>query len=100
LVGASSPPPEHPRERRRLDATGVVAASPFPQPRQATSRRDIGVSTIHSSLAARIEKPAGMARRLIDWRYRMKQHLILLPLMIVIIVIEVKFVIKVIVKKR
>jgi hypothetical protein len=51
-------------------------------------------------LAARIEKPAGMARRLIDWRYRMKQHLILLPLMIVIIVIEVKFVIKVIVKKR
>jgi hypothetical protein len=30
----------------------------------------------------------------------MKQHLILLPLMIVIIVIEVKFVIKVIVKKR
>jgi lipopolysaccharide/colanic/teichoic acid biosynthesis glycosyltransferase len=41
-----------------------------------------------------------MARRLIDWRYRMKQHLILLPLMIVIIVIEVKFVIKVIVKKR
>ena len=30
----------------------------------------------------------------------MQHHLILLPLMIVIIVIEVKFVIKVIVKKR
>jgi hypothetical protein len=57
-------------------------------------------STVHSSMAARIEKPAGLARRLIDWRYRMKPHLILLPLMIVMILMKVKVIIKIIVNKR
>jgi len=51
-------------------------------------------------MAARIEKPAGLARRLIDWRYRMKPHLILLPLMIVMILMKVKVIIKIIVNKR
>jgi hypothetical protein len=59
-----------------------------------------GASTVHSSLIPRINKPAGLAHRLIDRRYRMKQHLILLPLMIVMIATKVKVIIKIIVHMR
>jgi hypothetical protein len=59
-----------------------------------------GVSTFHSSLTSRINKPAGQAHRLIDWRCRMHEHLILLPLMIVMIATKVKVIIKIIVHKR
>jgi len=66
----------------------------------AGSRAAAAVSTLPSRLRPRIEKPAGSARRLIDWRCKMGKRLILLPLMIVVIVIKVKVIAKIIVKKR
>jgi hypothetical protein len=59
------------------------------------------LSTFRSSFGLRIEKPAGRARRLIEWRCRMGKRPNLLPLMIVVILeLKVKIVIKIIVKKR
>jgi hypothetical protein len=76
-------PPRHAHHKRHFHG-------PSPEPRQ---------QIIHRLLPG-IEKPAEWVRRLIDWRRRMKEHLILLPPMIVILMTKVKVIIKIVIKKR
>jgi hypothetical protein len=64
------------------------------QPKRRLTHGNDAASTIRSHVAVKTEKPAGLARRLINRRYKMHEHLSLLLLIVVILIIKVKIIIK------
>jgi len=63
------------------------------QYRQSKSRTG-GASTFRSYIAVKIKKPARFLRRLNTWRSAVHRSLNLLALMLVIVIINVKIIIK------